>query len=72
MSDELQEEFDVLESIYPTELSSENITLSGPAISYLPRGISDREINIDVEPDDLIDGALPCASTNYSGLDLKT
>ncbi|KAF9246541.1 RWD-domain-containing protein [Melanogaster broomeanus] len=43
MSSVLQEEFEVLESIYPSELSI----------------ISDRQIQIDVEPDDIIDGAEP-------------
>jgi hypothetical protein len=37
----LLEEFEVLESIYPTELSK----------------ISERDIHIDVEPDDIVDGA---------------
>ncbi|KIJ69440.1 hypothetical protein HYDPIDRAFT_24279 [Hydnomerulius pinastri MD-312] len=41
MSSVLQEEFEVLESIYPTELSI----------------ISDRQIQIDVEPDDIVVGA---------------
>ncbi|KAH7930798.1 RWD-domain-containing protein [Leucogyrophana mollusca] len=41
-SDVLVEEFEVLESIYPSELSI----------------ISDREIQIDAEPDDAIDGGI--------------
>ncbi|KAH7889716.1 RWD-domain-containing protein [Phlebopus sp. FC_14] len=43
MSSVLQEEFEVLESIYPSELSI----------------ISDRQIQIDVEPDDNVDGTQP-------------
>jgi len=42
-SDVLQEEFEVLEAIYPSELSI----------------ISDRQIEIDVEPDIVVDGAEP-------------
>ncbi|KAF8844984.1 RWD-domain-containing protein [Paxillus ammoniavirescens] len=41
MSSVLQEEFEVLESIYPSELSI----------------LSDRQIQIDVEPDVIVDGA---------------
>ncbi|KAG1853700.1 RWD-domain-containing protein [Suillus subalutaceus] len=43
----LTEEFEVLESIYPTELSI----------------VSDREIQIDVEPDEAIDGEHPLQTT---------
>jgi len=42
-SDVLLEEFEVLDSIYPSELSK----------------ISETEISIDVEPDDLPDGEDP-------------
>ncbi|KAF8654188.1 hypothetical protein AX16_003717 [Volvariella volvacea WC 439] len=42
-SDVLQEEFEVLQSIYPTELTQ----------------TSDRDIQIDAEPDDPIDGGEP-------------
>ncbi|KAN0077308.1 Ubiquitin-conjugating enzyme/RWD-like protein [Tylopilus felleus] len=43
VSSVLQEEFEVLEAIYPSELSI----------------ISDRQIEIDVEPDAVVDGAEP-------------
>ncbi|KAH0830547.1 RWD-domain-containing protein [Lanmaoa asiatica] len=43
MASVLQEEFEVLEAIYPSELSI----------------ISDRQIEIDVEPDVIVDGAEP-------------
>lgn len=52
----------VLEAIYPSELSSScPIILSYSSfVQHSCKVISDRQIEIDVEPDVVVDGAEPC------------
>lgn len=52
----------VLEAIYPSELSSSCPKVLYASFAQLIQVISDRQIIIDVEPDAVIDVAEPCES----------